>query len=111
MGKAIPAKKPPPDPEIDSLSRMARESFFEGLAAALGPHDQPQVPSDMSRTTDPHSVVDALREQAADCLRQAMREKQPEASKSLKDLARSYLKIADTLESRRNRPAAGALSP
>ena len=48
----------------------------------------------MTRKSDPHSVIDALRQQAADCIRQAEVEKQPETSKALKGLARSYMKIA-----------------
>ena len=38
-----------PDQEIETISRMARESsdFFEGLALALRPHES-QAPSDKS---------------------------------------------------------------
>ena len=40
----------PLDQEIETVSRMARESsdFFEGLAAALRPHES-QTPSDKSQ--------------------------------------------------------------
>jgi len=54
----------------------------------------------MIRTREPHGLVDSLRDQAADCLRQANFEKQPKNREALISVARSYLKIANSVEKR-----------
>ena len=45
----------------------------------------------------PHSLADALREQADECLRLAELEKLPDRRKGLKSLARSYAKLSDAV--------------